>query len=611
MTDVIESTETTEYVERAAVSVTPGDGRLIDVRLVAWGDIATDASGYRETIMRGAFAGVDPADVILESGASLLNGGHDTRAVGNAVAIEEREDGAYGTFHVRETPAGDELLQLVRPGPNGALPVLRRASVVFKPVKSRQRSDGVIERHAVDLARLSILPRGGYPSARVLAVRSEPTTMEVPEVDIAPVDLAPTIARVDNVEAAIARMEANFATPATAARQFESFNAFVEAIQRGDASPYIMRTVADQITSQNDGVNGNSWITDVKRIVNLGRRAITAMGGPGALPDSGMTISYPYYGSANTLVAVQSTQKTEIQSARVDIAAGTAAVATYAGGSDISRQLLDRSSPSYLEAYRRIMLAAGASVTDNAFVNALEAASGTTTQTMANTLGTGMALATSAFADDIFDTTPDHGFAVGDAVTFSTLTGGDATTAALVGKVSWVVATSLGAKTFRVAATPGGTPITWGTADLTAGTVHKINTTAVNLRSSLFQASIAVEAATGSPASVVLASTDVFTYLGSVSDIVPSYPGNPSNASGVGDASTLQLNISGLNIVHSSAVDAGKLVITNPSAAEWLEDGPKWITDDEVMLLGQNVAVYSYAAPAIYVPAGIVELTYV
>lgn len=587
------------------------DERRLDLRLVRWGEVATRTmEGIHETFVRGAFEGTDASSVVLESQR------HDGAVVGVAESIDEREDGAYATFRVARTANGDELLTLASEG------VLRGASVVFHPVKHRNVK-GVVERQRVELARVAVLPRGAYPSAQVLSVRSE--DMEVPVTDpvVQPVDLSPTIARVDNIETAIARMEALAAVPPATDLRYRSLRDFTEAVfrreipspkwgvQSSDEAYEIVRTVADQLTSNNAGVNANSWITDVKRIVNLGRRAITAMGGPQPLPESGLTISYPFLSSSNTLIAAQATQKTEIQSARVDIDAGTATVATYAGGSDISRQLLDRSSPSYLEAYQRIMLAAWASVTDNAFVNALEAASGTTTQLYGNILEAGSALATSAHADDIFDTTPDHGLAVGDPVVFSTLTGGDATTAALVGRVSWVVATSLGAKTFRVALTPGGSPITWGTADISAGTVHKVGTTALKLRQSLFQASISVESATGTPASVALASTDVFTMLAGLSDVVPTYDGNPSNASGIGMASTLRLNISGLEIVHAPAVDAGKLVLTNPSAAAWLEDGPRWIRDDDVMLLGENIAVYSYAAPAVYVPAGIVEVTFV
>jgi hypothetical protein len=75
----------------------------------------------------------------------------------------------------------------------------------------------------------------------------------------------------------------------------------------------------------------------------------------------------------------------------------------------------------------------------------------------------------SAAADDIIDTTPDHGFAVHDKVRFTSLTGGAGLT---VDTDYWVVSASLGAKTFRVAANRGGTPIDFST-NITAGVVRK------------------------------------------------------------------------------------------------------------------------------------------
>lgn len=82
--------------------------------------------------------------------------------------------------------------------------------------------------------------------------------------------------------------------------------------------------------------------------------------------------------------------------------------------------------------------------------------------------GAAVTLQTSAAADDIIDAT-GHGFSIGDEVRFATLTGG---TGLLTGTSYWVVAASFGAATFRVAATPGGTPIDFST-DITAGTVRK------------------------------------------------------------------------------------------------------------------------------------------
>jgi len=96
-------------------------------------------------------------------------------------------------------------------------------------------------------------------------------------------DLAPVVERIDNIDATIARMEAQWATPAAATphplAQYADLGEYARAVYRGEAdADLIARTFADQITSQNDGVNPVGWVKDVKRIVFLGRRAITAFG---------------------------------------------------------------------------------------------------------------------------------------------------------------------------------------------------------------------------------------------------------------------------------------------------------------------------------------------
>lgn len=84
-------------------------------------------------------------------------------------------------------------------------------------------------------------------------------------------------------------------------------------------------------------------------------------------------------------------------------------------------------------------------------------------------VGAAVTLATSAAADDIIDTTTAHGYAVGDTVSFPSLTGGAGLTARAK---YYVIAANLGAQTFQVSATPGGAAVNF-TTDITAGTVRK------------------------------------------------------------------------------------------------------------------------------------------
>jgi hypothetical protein len=136
------------------------------------------------------------------------------------------------------------------------------------------------------------------------------------------------------------------------------------------AARTIGRALADQVTT---GVVHLGWINQIYGIVDQGRPAISAIG-TAPLPDEGMSINWPTFaGDLTTLVGVQATQKTPITSVKVSIGSANAPLKTFAGGSDISLPLINRSSPSYLEAYLRIMGAAYAAVTDKDAATGLSA----------------------------------------------------------------------------------------------------------------------------------------------------------------------------------------------------------------------------------------------
>jgi hypothetical protein len=142
--------------------------------------------------------------------------------------------------------------------------------------------------------------------------------------------------------------------------------------------------------------------------------------------------------------------------------------------------------------------------------------------------------------------------------------------------------------------------------------VAKITDTGQHFREALAQGSVAIEDATGQPASIVLAATDIFLMLAGLSGIQSPVPaGNVSASQGTILASTLRVESSGLVIQRAPGITAGKIVQSNQMAGEWLEDGPRFVAAEDVAKLGQNVGAYSFAAPAIYVPAGIVETTFV
>jgi phage head maturation protease len=363
--------------------------RIIETRLMRWGEIAQTPQGP-ERFIRGAFRGTDPETVTLEA---IGPHGSDpgVRLAGRGVALEERDDGPYLSVRVSKTTAGDELLELVRDR------VYRRVSVVFEPAPggSRIARDGVTERTRALLARVGVVERGAYASAEVLAVRSADMTLETPTPVPDPVpdpvpnptpDPVPPGARVDVlgrmdelradlVNRMIALEGRGAASTGSELARYGDFREYADAVYTATADRVLMaRALLDQITSDNPGVMQPAWLLEVKGIIARRRPAIEALGGARSLGSEGMALNWPYLDPAlniDNVVAVQAAQKTEINSVLVKLLTGTSPIATYAGGSDVSYQLIRRSSPSYRDAYLRILNIAYARETEAAFETAL------------------------------------------------------------------------------------------------------------------------------------------------------------------------------------------------------------------------------------------------
>jgi HK97 family phage prohead protease len=503
--------------------------RTVEIRALPWDTVGETPDGP-EVWRRGAFEGVDPERVTLEAiGPHGADPG--VRLVGRATEINDREDGLYTTFRVSATSAGDELLALARDG------VYRGASIVFSPIAERAADGGVTERTRAELVRVGIVERPSFAGAEVLAVRSEDSPPMPDEIAAPAAAPPPPIAdagvrvatdtpefeqRLDALRsdligrmASIEAMTGRATAPGLLAR-WATFGEYLrDASVDPEASVLMARALADQKMATNPGVAGTSFLNDVKGILETSRPAIEALGGAGPLGASGMSLNWPYFaGDLSALVGKQTAEKTEITSVVVNLLAGTSPIETFAGGSDISYQLIRRSQPSYLEAYGRIMLSAWALTTEREFEDDVEAGA-----------------------------TGTHTGAIG---------------------------------------------------------------TDAEIRETFFAASAKVRAATGAPASVVLAASDVFGALGGA--LTPVAYG-VNNVTGTSDAGALRVNVSGLEVVEAPYFTAGVAIFTNNRAARWHEDGPFVATAEDVAKLGQNRAYWSMGATGIFIPAGLVKAT--
>ena len=292
--------------------------------------------------------------------------------VGKITGAENREDGLYIDFEIVGTAQGRDAAVLARTG------TIKGLSVGFNPIKSAMnRAKDAIQHTTANLLEVSLTPYPAYATAGVSSIREEEGATMSETMDTEAVVSVDTEAReaVATLRETVQSIEARaFAAEEThELAKYRSLGEYSQAVLSGDQES---RALVDQITTNNPGVMPPNWMQQVKNIVDLGRPGITAFGVESA-GTSGMDFNWPYFaGDLSAIVQQQSGgEKTEVNSVRIDLLKGTASLLTYGAGSDISFQLLQRSSPSYLDAHNRIMLNSYALVTDNVFVDAMLTAS--------------------------------------------------------------------------------------------------------------------------------------------------------------------------------------------------------------------------------------------
>lgn len=343
-----------------------GDGPLATIygRAVPYGT-ETTVGGVREQFAPGAF---DPADVV---GKPLAY--RHGEPIGVIRDASNEPDGLYITADILDTAQGRDAAVLARGG------AMRGLSVGFIPTRSQwSRTRDAVTHAAARLLETSLTHMPAYATAGVSTVREESTMPEVIEAEVRETPAIDTEAReaIEAVRAEVRSIESKMlvSEPVHPLAQFRNSGEYRLAVLNGEVES---RALFDQVTGDNPGVLPPQWLMEIKGIVDLGRPAITAVGAMGA-GASGMDIHWPYFdGDLTAIVEAQAEEKTEPNSVAVSIKKGTASLGTYAAASDISYQLIQRSSPSYIDAHNRIMALAYARTTNKAFGAALLTGAGT------------------------------------------------------------------------------------------------------------------------------------------------------------------------------------------------------------------------------------------
>jgi len=230
---------------------------------------------------------------------------------------------------------------------------------------------GVVRDPAFTQARgLQLAANRGKDTTRMPEPTTPPTTPPAP----------PAVVELPTIDELAQRVSEFMAEAGKASRhplaRFASREHFLAEFTKADeetrARMAVEFALVDQVTTNNPGVIPPGWRTDIKANLDRRRPLIAATGGPIGLPDAGMDSNWPYFdGDLDTIITRQLVEKTELNSVRIDIKKATAPIKTAGVVSDISYQLLMRSSPSYLAAYQAICEAAWARYTEAQFEAAL------------------------------------------------------------------------------------------------------------------------------------------------------------------------------------------------------------------------------------------------
>jgi HK97 family phage prohead protease len=362
------------------------DQLIIEASSIECNEDRREISGKIVPMGTGEIGNTNMGGVVFEAGSieiddpskiKLLSQHDMKKPVGRMVSATVRPDGIYATFKLSRSTGGNDALIQAQEG------LVSGLSVGAEVIASKPSRDGHIVVSAARLKEVSLVTEPAFKSAQVLEIaaeetipaeqtqpESEPnveetTQAEAPAVEAAAVEAArPTV---------VANLQVRERTaPITSAQYLE---ANIKAALGDDEARRTVRA-ADDSSTTNTGLtlpqHLNTFITDTF----TGRPAFNAST-RGALVDSGLSFTVPrMYTNAstspNTAPTVADTDEGIAPSETgMTSAYDTVTINKFSGLQRISFELIDRSSPAFMELVMAELRKAYEKATDAALLAAL------------------------------------------------------------------------------------------------------------------------------------------------------------------------------------------------------------------------------------------------
>lgn len=370
----------TLYIEAASIECSE-ERREISGKIVPMGTGEVGSTNLGGVVFEaGSIEITDPSKIRLLSQ-------HDMKKpVGRMVSAETKSDGIYATFRLSRSTGGNDALVMAQEG------LVTGLSIGAEIIASKPSRNGNTIVTAASLKEVSLVTEAAFKSAAITEIRaeesplveetqleeSEPvvedfTTVEAPAVEAAAVEAArPTVAASHYVKERTA--------PITSAQYLE---ANIKAAMGDDTA---RRTVlaADDSTSTNTGLTLPSHLNQFVTTTFTGRPAFEAVT-RNALPDSGMSFTIPKLGTAPTVADTD--EGAAPSETGMTSTYDTITVNKFAGLNRISWELIDRSSPAFMDLLMTELRKAYEKSTDAALIAAFTASGTAATGVAATAAG--------------------------------------------------------------------------------------------------------------------------------------------------------------------------------------------------------------------------------
>jgi HK97 family phage prohead protease len=373
----------TLYIEAASIECSE-ERREISGKIVPMGTGEIGNTNLGGVVFEAGSIEIDDPSKI-----KLLSQHDMKKPVGRMVTATVRPDGIYATFKLSRSTGGNDALVMAQEG------LVSGLSIGAEIIASQPSRAGHTVVTAAKLKEVSLVTEPAFKSAQVLEIAAE----EVTPAETQPTESEPVVEDTTQVEApAVEAAAEEAARPTVAASHYtrervapitgaQYLEANIKAALGDDEARRTVRA-ADDSTSTNTGLtlprHLDTFITDTF----TGRPAFEAAT-RNALIDSGMSFTVPrLYVNATSADVAPTVEDTNEGAAPSETgmtsAFDTVDINKFSGIQRVSFELIDRSSPSFMELMMAELRKAYEKATDNALLAAF-VASGTTAATTAAT----------------------------------------------------------------------------------------------------------------------------------------------------------------------------------------------------------------------------------